>query len=95
VESAVCPPNNFALGGVCRPSSGPCDAVEICDGLQAQCPSNQYVAAGHKCSWIDACACNGSGACVATLSATAFGYDATANPTVKVMLAAGAMCPVQ
>ncbi|HEX7478644.1 MAG TPA: hypothetical protein VF331_12610 [Polyangiales bacterium] len=34
---------------VCRPSAGPCDVAEKCDGTQTQCPANSFAAATEIC----------------------------------------------
>jgi len=33
----------------CRAAVGPCDVVEVCDGLSPVCPPNQHVGAGTEC----------------------------------------------
>jgi hypothetical protein len=55
-------------GSVCRPSSGPCDLPEACDGQAGICPPDDMAPAGTACATDDnPCtddACDGLGACV-------------------------------
>ncbi|HKU38527.1 MAG TPA: hypothetical protein VJR89_10280 [Polyangiales bacterium] len=36
-------------GTVCRPTAGPCDAAESCDGSSSVCPSDGFASAGTAC----------------------------------------------
>ncbi|GAB4204752.1 MAG: hypothetical protein OHK0013_19940 [Sandaracinaceae bacterium] len=36
-------------GDVCRPSSGACDAAEVCDGMRPVCPPDVVLPAGSEC----------------------------------------------
>lgn len=62
--TAVCTRNVAAVGTSCRPSRGPCDPAEVCDGT-AVCPSDVTRADGASCG--DGLGCNGVETCVAGL----------------------------
>ncbi|RMH43866.1 MAG: hypothetical protein D6689_03830 [Deltaproteobacteria bacterium] len=60
-------------GVTCRPSAGDCDVAETCDGTSADCPADQFVAAGTSCPDPDPTDCMGTAQCdgMGTCSATA------------------------
>ncbi len=45
----VCPDDRQPSGFACRPSLGPCDQTEVCDGVSATCPGDAVTAAGIVC----------------------------------------------
>jgi hypothetical protein len=49
----------FDVGTVCRPSSGPCDPAESCDGTNAACPANVVIT---TCIHSDGCCPTGCNA---------------------------------
>ena len=45
----TCEAEPAEAGTPCRPSAGPCDAEETCDGIASACPADTFVAAGTTC----------------------------------------------
>lgn len=43
------------MGYVCRPSGGPCDGSEVCDGISDRCPEDRAVSAGEPCCFNGMC----------------------------------------
>src|SRR6059036_366948 len=49
-DSTACPADGFAsVTTVCRPSAGPCDAVETCTGRSANCPADSFQSTATVC----------------------------------------------
>jgi hypothetical protein len=78
-ESGVCSHPLRPLGFVCRASAGECDLEETCDGVAADCPADDFVAAGTPCTDqtpgdCDAAQCDGNGVCDQAFDVEPNGY---------------------
>lgn len=58
-------------GTSCRASVSECDSAEVCDGLVAQCPSDDAVAVGTPCGASPSGDCDSRDECVGSVGATA------------------------
>ena len=47
--SGHCAANTKPQGVVCRPTRGPCDVQEVCDGVTIDCPPDSYTGAERQC----------------------------------------------
>ena len=59
----ICENTFIPAGTVCRASTGPCDPVEVCDGLTASCPPDAFEAGMPCCDPTDT-ECDNPDTCV-------------------------------
>src|SRR5262249_25649417 len=66
-SSSDCPADAKSTA-VCRSSAGQCDVAEQCDGVNVDCPANNFQPSGTACNDGSVCTqtdqCNGGGLCV-------------------------------
>ena len=91
--SASCPAGIPAAKGTwCRAPTVACDVGYTCTGTSLACPAVTFAPAGTRCFESDACACDATGRCVATLGSREYAYDSGANFNHQRSLAPGATC---